>query len=734
MNQLMNQEHEARIDALLKEMTIEEKIGQMNQLSPSIVGGFDLPFEELIEMVTEGRISHEEFGQIMAKAEMDYHEEEIRSGKIGSFLIKDPKKANALQKIAVEESRLGIPLIFGFDVIHGFRTVFPIPLAETCSWDEEIFEKTARIAAREARAQGIHWTFAPMVDIARDARWGRIAESPGEDPYLASQFAKAKVRGFQGKSLSEKESIASCLKHFVGYGGAEAGRDYNTVSIAPNQLFNTYLPPVKAAVDEGAATVMAAFNDINGLPCTINRYLLTDLLKEQYQFHGFVVSDANAIDDCIRHGVAKDLGEASFKACKAGMDMDMNSHAYSGYLAEQVKEGAVSMQELDEAVRRILRVKLSLGLFENPYVDVNLEQDTTSILKESLETALECAVKSIVLLKNDNQVLPLRKNQKIGLIGELANLPAEVLGSWALGGREEDCISIYQGLKNAGFQPVYEKVCGVTSPFRKGELDRVIEEVDVIVAVVGETSSMSGEAASRSDLSLPGEQQMMLEAAVASKKPVVVVLMNGRPLALPWVAEHADAILESWQLGIQMGNAVAKVLLGEYNPSGKLCVTFPNTVGQCPMYYNHPSTGRPGGKSKFSSKFMDAPIEPLYPFGFGLSYTRFAYRDLVVEQKEEELFIEVEVQNEGLYEGTEIVQLYIQDVTASMIRPVKELKGFRKVTLVVGERSKVRLIVKKSDLGFYTNEMDYITEDGLFRIYVGTNSRDTLQAEIQVQF
>jgi beta-glucosidase len=714
-------------------MTLEEKVGQLNQLSPSIVGGFDLPFEELIEMMTEGRITQDEFGKIMAKAEMDYHEEEIRAGKIGSFLMNNPRKANELQKLAVEESRLGIPLIFGFDVIHGFQTIFPIPLAEACSWNEEVFEESAKIAAREARAHNIQWTFAPMVDISRDARWGRIAESPGEDPYLASLFARAKVRGFQGEKLDEGDNVAACLKHYVAYGAAEGGQDYNTVSMANNMLYNGYLPPFQAGIEEGAATVMGAFNDYNGVPCTVNQFLLRDILKQQYGFQGFVVSDANAIDDCVRHGIAADLKEASKLSCNAGMDMDMNSHAYSAYLKDQIEQGEVALEVLNDAVRRILRVKMAFGLFDNPYVSEEKMEMYEELPKEHVAAALDAAKRSIVLLKNE-KVLPLKKDQKVALIGELADASAEVMGTWAIAGREKDCVSIHQGLKNAGVAVTYAKVCGVTSEFNQMELQQVAENADVIVAVVGETASMSGEASSKADISLPGEQQRMMEAALATGRPVVVVLINGRPLTIPWVEEKMPAIVEAWHLGSQMGNAVSEVLFGEYNPSGKLACTFPAMVGQCPRYYNHPNTGRPGAKSKFSSRYLDAPLKPLYPFGYGLSYTSFSYDNLSVEEMGDALQIRVDLINTGTYTGEETVQVYIRDVSASLVRPIKELKAFKKEVLNPGEKVAVQLEVKKDTLGFYDDEMNYRLENGVFEVMVGANSQEYLMSTIEVTF
>lgn len=727
-------EQEQKVEALLKEMTIEEKVGQMHQLSPSIVGGFDVSFEELIEMVTDGRISNEEFGKMMATAERDFHEDDIRAGRVGSYLNNDARKTNELQRIAVEESRLGIPLIIGFDVIHGFRTTFPIPLAETCTWNKDVFEASATIAAREASAHNIHWTFAPMVDIARDARWGRISESAGEDPYLGSVYSREKVRGFQGENPADKERIASTLKHFVAYGAVEAGQDYNTVSMAKSMLHNGYLPPVKAAVEEGAMTVMAAFNDYNGVPCTVNSYLLRDVLKDGYGFNGFVVSDANAIRECVNHGIVEDLKDASQAAAKAGMDMDMNSNAFYQYLADQVESGQVSMEVLDDAVRRILSVKMALGLFEHPYVEEErMDLYDGELLPEHYAVALDAAKRSIVLLKNEN-VLPLKKDAKIALVGELADDGENCLGAWFADGRGSDCVTIKAGLERAGAQVSYGKCCGPESELDTEELLAVTKDADVIVAVVGETNAMSGEAASRSDITLPGRQQELLKEALKTGKPVVAVLMNGRPLALQWEDEHVPAILECWQLGVAMGDAVAAVLLGDYNPSGKLCATFPAVTGQCPRYYNHPNTGRPGGKSKFTSRYLDAPIHPLYPFGYGLSYGTFEYSDLVLRESDDAITAAVKVKNTGAMAGEETVQLYMRDVVASLVRPVKELKNFEKIWLEPGQEATVSLTLQKKDMGFYDDDMKYCLEPGKFILYVGGNSRDCLEQEITITF
>lgn len=736
--QNLTDQQQARVEALLAQMTVEEKVGQLHQLSPSIVGGFDVSFEELIEMLTDGRISQSEFEKVMSTSTRDFHEDDIRAGRVSSYLLDDPDTANRLQKIAVEESRLGIPLLFGLDVIHGFRTVFPIPLAETCSWDTELFEQTARIAAREASSRGVRWTFAPMVDIARDARWGRISESPGEDPYLAGKYAEAKVWGFQGRDGVTQENLAACLKHFVGYGAVEAGRDYNTVSMSRSMLHNGYLPPIKAGVEAGAMTVMAAFNDLNGVPCTVNGYLLRDILKEGYGFDGFVVSDATAVKECVTHGIAANLADASLKSIRAGLDMDMNSGAYYEYLAEQVNSGAVPMEVLDDAVRRVLEVKMALGLFEEPYVTKERAARYETLPQEHLDLALEAAEKSIVLLKNQGPLLPLSRSHKIALVGALADQPTEVLGAWAISGRESDCVSIRAGLEKAGAQVVYAPVCGPADAPDSGEMLRDLEtaaaDADVIVAVVGETTAMSGEASSRSDITLPGKQREMLEMALATGKPVVAVLVNGRPLALQWEDEHIPVLLECWQLGVRMGDAVAAVLLGDCAPTGKLCCTFPAVTGQCPSYYNHPNTGRPGSKSKFTSRYLDAPVKPLYPFGHGLTYTEFRCKDLVIEEKGNTVEASVTIANTGKRPGAETLQLYMRDVTGSLVRPVQELKGFQKVSLEPGGEKTVRFVLPKADMGFYDDDGNYLLEDGEFVLSVGDSSEDVLKESIWLRF
>lgn len=733
MNELTKEQKE-KVKNILSQMTLEEKIGQMNQESVSIVGGFDVSFEELIEMMTDGRISHEEFEKIMGSAEKDYHEDEIRAGGVGSIMVQDPQKANELQRIAVEESRLKIPLLFGLDVIHGFRSVYPIAIAEAGSFEPELFERTARMAAKESRSQGVSWHFAPMIDVARDARWGRVSEGPGEDPYLVTEFAKSKVRGLQNDTSSPKNYVAACLKHYVAYGACESGRDYNTVSMAKSMLYNTYLPPFKEAAKEGAATAMASFNDINGVPSTVNTFALRELLKETYGLPGFVVSDANGIRECVAHGIAEDNYDAGVQAANAGLDMDMGTGIFRDYMKKAVEEGKVSMEVIDEAVERILGVKVWLGLFEHPYITEEDMHQYDTLPKEHIALAREAAEKSVVLLKNEGHLLPLKKDAKISLVGALAEKKEEIIGAWALSWKKEDCVTILDAFEEKGVNYSYYPCCDVEGEINEEELKGAISDGDVIVAVVGENVSMSGEASSRADITLPGKQREMLQRLLESGKPVVAILMNGRPLALKWEQEHIQAIIEGWHLGIQMGPAITGILFGEVNPSGKLAATFPAMTGQCPIYYNHPNTGRPGSKSKFTSRYLDAGFEPLYPFGYGLSYTSYEYSNLAVAENKDSLNITLDVENTGDMAGVETVQLYMRDVTASLVRPIKELKGFQKVTLEKGEKKKIECKLLKENMGFYNDNGEYLLEDGKFQIFAGGNSKDNLMEEIEIHF
>lgn len=731
--------YEKRIDELISKMTIKEKVGQLVQISPSIFGAFGLTFDETIEKLVNGEMSQEEF----AALERNYREDEIRQGILGCMGgVHGAEKSNELQRIAMEESRLGIPILFGLDVIHGYKTIFPIPLAEACSWDVEKIKESARISAKEASAAGLHWTFAPMVDVSRDPRWGRGAEGAGEDPYLGSVIAKARVEGFQGESLDNPESVLACAKHFVGYGAPEGGRDYNTVDMSLQTLHDVYLPPFKAAAEAGVGSFMSAFNDLNGVPCTANKYLLTDVLRGNYGFNGLVVSDANSIPEVVVHGYAEDNKDASKKSLIAGLDMDMSQGTYRNELPELVKEGAITEDILDEAVRRVLRVKFLLGLFDNPYRTDEKKEKETLLCKEHIETAREVSRSSIVLLKNENNTLPLKKNlKKIAVVGPLAENPAEMLGTWAITGDAHDVVTVLSGIKTAvsnETEVMYAEGCKIIGDesldFK--EAVKVANEADVIIAVVGENSDMSGEASSRIDINLPGRQEELLKELRKLKKQLIVILINGRPLSIPWVAENADAIVEAWQLGTQSGNAIADVLFGDYNPSGKLVATFPYSVGQVPIYYNHPMTGRPAGKIKFTSKYIDGPAEPLYPFGFGLSYTTFKYENLSILSSEniigETVVVNVDVTNTGEVAGEEVVQLYVSDVVASRVRPVKELKGFEKVLLQPNECKTISFKLNTTDLGFHDENMNYVVEPGLFKVYVGPSSKEGLEGEFNV--
>ena len=728
---ITKKQHE-KIKFILSQMTIEEKIGQLQQLGPSLVGAFEVSFEELLDMMFDGRISEAEFHKLMSTAKEDLREEEVRAGKIGSFNgLYGAEKINYLQKIALEESRLGIPLLFGADIIHGMRAVYPIPLAESCAFDEKLWEETAEMSAKEAAASGIHWTFAPMIDVARDARWGRISEGAGEDIYLNCVFARAKVKGFQGDNPAEEDKLLACAKHFIAYGAAESGRDYNTTDMSIQKLHEVYLPPFKAAIDAGLASIMPSFNDVNGVPVTVNNYMLQDVLKEECGFDGLLVSDANAIAECVNHGFAENKKEAAKLAIEAGITVDMSSKIYSSYLKELVDEEKLEKSFIDDAVYKVLKLKMEKGLFESPY-QTNTEKEKNTILKaEFREKSKEAALKSMVLLKNEG-ILPLSKNKKIGLVGNLAESKGQMLGAWAINGCDEDCISILEGMKT-NFDYLTYEACIKDNKVNFDMVTKIADESDFIVAVVGETKEMSGEAASRADISLPAEQEGLLRALYKTGKPVVAVLVNGRPLSISWVSEHIPAILEAWHGGIETGNAVAEILLGLYNPSGKLSVTFPQSTGACPCYYNHTSTGRPGGKSKFTSKYLDIPLEPVYCFGHGFSYTTYEYSSLKAEISENQLKASIIVTNTGKMDGEETVQLYIQDVVAKRVRPVRELKAFKKAALEKGESKKVDFTIPVRELGYYDNNMKYIVEEGKFKIYVGGSLKECLETEVELK-
>jgi beta-glucosidase len=709
---------ERKIDSLLSMMTLEEKVGQLVQVSGNFNNG-------------EGR-------NTLTPEQIQM----IRQGRVGSFLnVFGAAATREVQRIAIEESRLKIPLLFGFDVIHGYLTTFPIPLAEASTWDPALIEKAERVAAVEATAAGIHWTFAPMVDIARDPRWGRIAEGAGEDPYLGSCMAAARVRGFQGKDLAAESSLMACAKHFAGYGGAEGGRDYNTVDISERTLREVYLPPFKAAVDAGAGTLMSSFNEISGIPSTANVKLITNTLRGEWGFDGFVVSDWNSVGELINHGVASDPAEAAVLGLKAGVDMDMESYCYQETLATAVRDGRVSESELNEAVRRILQAKFRLGLFDNPYKNCDVNREQQDILTaEHRRIAREVAQRSIVLLKNEGHVLPLRKDLKsVAVIGPLADDTAAPLGPWKQNGRPEDVVSVLSGIKaklSDGTSVLYAKGCELEGSSKPAieEAAEIAKKVDAVIMVVGETADMSGEGASRSSLNLPGDQEELVKVMLTIGKPLVVVLMNGRPLAIPWIAGNVPAIIETWFLGVECGNAVANVLFGDVNPSGKLPVTFPRAVGQLPVYYNHKNTGRPADDhQRNTSRYIDLPSTPLYPFGYGLSYTSFSYSQFqlgsTTMEPGDSVVVSVVVKNTGNCQGEEVVQLYLHDEVGSVTRPVKELKAFQCISLTPGQSRQVSFTLTPEQLKFYDRWMRWSVEPGKFKVYVGPNSAEGLEGE-----
>ncbi len=679
------------VDSLLAAMTLEEKLGQLNLLS---AGGNASPEQTVL----------------------------VRRGLVGGlFNVLGTENTRAVDRVATTESRLKIPLLFGLDVIHGFRTIFPIPLAEAGAFDPELAEATARAAGREAAAAGINWTFAPMVDIARDPRWGRIAEGSGEDPYLASLLAAARVRGFQ-------ESILATAKHFAAYGAAEAGRDYNTADVSQRTLREVYLPPFKAAVDAGAATLMSAFNDIGGVPASGNAWLTDTVLRREWGFRGMVVSDWTSIAELIPHGVAASRAEAGRRALTAGVDMDMESRIYVDSLPALVRANRISLAVVDRAVRRVLRAKARMAQL----------RPVAPNAVEIRALARRAARESIVLLKNEGGLLPLAPAvPAIAVIGPLADNRLDPLGPWHTDGRPEDVVTVLQGIKSrvsSGTQVLYAQGAGIEDTSTAGFADAVAAArgAKVAILVLGERHDMSGEAASRSSLGLPGVQQQLLEAVAATGTPVVLVLMNGRPLILEWAVEHVPAIVEAWFLGVESGNATADVLFGDVDPSGRLPVTFPRALGQIPLYYNHRNTGRPPAAEKYTSKYIDVPVTPRYPFGYGLSYTTFAYRDLKLGAARigprDTLTVSVTVTNTGTREGTEVVQLYVRDEVASVARPVRELKGFRRVTLKPGEARTVELRLAARDLAFYGLDMRPVVEPGTFRVFVGSNSAEGLEA------
>ncbi|MCF8347518.1 MAG: beta-glucosidase BglX [Bacteroidales bacterium] len=724
------------VDSLMNIMTLEEKIGQMNLLSI----GFDVTGPLMNEGV----------------------EEKIKNGLVGGvFNSYTPDAIYKLQKMAVEHTRLHIPLIFGYDVIHGYKTTFPIPLALSCTWDMDLIERSARIAATESSADGVNWTFSPMVDIARDPRWGRVSEGSGEDSYLGSQIATAMVHGYQGNNLADTNTIMACVKHFALYGAGEAGRDYNTVDMSMLRMYNEYLPPYKAAVDAGVGSVMSAFNEINGVPATSNYWLMTELLRKDWGFDGFVVTDYTAVKELIKHGVGANLKEASALAINAGIDMDMVDEGFVTYGVQLVNEKKISEAAINQACRLILQAKYKLGLFSNPYLYVSHQRSQQAILTpENRAAAKEMAANSIVLLKNSGNLLPLKNTGKIALVGPLADNKRELIGSWSAAGDPALAVSVNEGLRNLAPELNIQvaKGCNLltdlvllrqlsgdqaidirTDDQMIAEAVAVTKSSDLCIAVLGEPAGLSGEASSRTDLSLPGRQQELLKALVATGKPVILVLMSGRPLTLEWENDHVPAILEAWHGGLEAGNAVAEVLLGKHNPSGKLTMTFPRNVGQIPLFYNHKNTGRPeepGCDPKYVSRYIDVENSPLYPFGYGLSYSSFEYSNLNTNKtnfvRGDSIKVFVTLTNKGPLDGYEVSQLYVQDLIATLTRPVQELKGFQKVFLRSGESKTLEFVLPLHDLGFYHANSEYYYEPGFFKIMVGGNCVETLETEIQV--
>ena len=728
-------EIERRVEALLKQMTLEEKIGQLNQYSYGTPTG---P------------------GTGRSKVE-----ESIQRGEVGSFLnVVDPALSNRLQRVAMEQSRLKIPLIFGLDVIHGYRTTFPVPLALSATWDANLVERVSRIAAEEATSSGIRWTFSPMVDIARDPRWGRIVEGAGEDPYLGSIMARAYVRGYQGTSLNDPRSLAACAKHYVAYGAAEAGRDYNTVDMSERQLREVYLQPFHAAVDEGVATLMASFNTINGVPASANAFTLTQILRGEWDFRGFVVSDWGSVGELIPHGIANDLATAGRKGFLAGVDMDMESNAYFQHLAAFVKSGQVPPPALDQAVRRILRVKFALGLFDRPYVDE--KNAVTTLPAANVAAAREAAEKSFVLLKNDSSLLPLQKGvRSVALIGPMADSAPDMLGAWSARGDAKDVVTLKAALearsKRDGFRLLYAKGTEIRSTSDAGfaEAAAAAAQADVVLLALGEDASwMTGEAASRAFIDLPGNQQQLLERVAAAGKPTALVLFSGRPLALTSAAARVQAIIEAWSPGVQAGPALERVLFGEAAPVGRLTVTFPRSLGQVPIYHSVLNTGRPpvgldltrpptNGDEKFKSRYVDEQNVPLYPFGFGLTYTTFEYSAPQVDAQQVsvdqlnagrgQLHITTEVKNTGTRAGEEVVQLYIGLRGTSVARPVRQLKGFRRIVIQPGQSQRVEFTIGRDELSIWQRDTKYAVEPAELTIWIAPNAQSGTPVKVRLK-
>jgi beta-glucosidase len=712
------------VNDLISKMTLEEKIGQLTLFTSD----WDVT------------------GPTLRSTYVD----DIKAGKVGNiFNAHTAQYTRDLQKIAVEQTRLKIPLIFGYDVIHGHKTIFPIPLAEACTWDLELIEKSARLSAKEASASGLHWVFNPMVDITRDPRWGRVAEGSGEDTYLGCLIAKAKVRGYQGKDYTDATTLLACVKHYAAYGAGQAGRDYHTVDMSERVLRETYLPPYKAAIDAGCASVMTSFNELDGVPATGSYFLLTKILRDEWKFKGFVVTDYTSINEMVQHGIVTNEKEAGELALNAGVDMDLQGAVYYNYLSKSLLEGRVKISQIDEAVRRILLKKYELGLFDNPYKYSDIEREKQTVFSpEMMNHSLETGRKSIVLLKNEpfqgKKILPLDKNsKKIALIGPLADNQYDMMGTWHAAGDASKVITILKGIQETVSKTTEIKTakgCDFDKMDKEGfaEAIRIAQEAEVVILAVGERENQSGEAASRSELNLPGVQEDLVKEIIKLGKPTVVLLGNGRPLTIQWIADNTPAIIETWHLGTMAGKAIADVLFGNYNPSGKLTMTFPRSVGQIPIFYNMKNTGRPyDASTKYTSKYLDIPNTPLFPFGFGLSYTTFSYSDISLNKKQinftEALEIKVEVKNIGTMAGEETVQLYVRDLVGSVTRPVKELKGFQKVFLQPNESKQITFKLTAQNLSFYTQRMDFKAESGSFKVFVGGNSTDTKEAEFELR-
>jgi beta-glucosidase len=704
-----------KVNALLAEMTLDEKIGQLNQYTS--------------DKDATGPVS-----------KSSNKLEEIKQGRLGSMLnVRGAADTRIVQEAAMR-SRLKIPLLFGLDVIHGYRVTFPIPLAEAASWDLSAMELSARVAAREASASGIHWTFAPMVDITRDPRWGRVMEGAGEDPYLGSLIAKARIKGFQGKGLGNTDAVMACAKHFAAYGAALAGRDYNSVDMSDRLLWEVYLPPFKAALDAGAATFMNSFNDLNGIPATGNSFLQRDILKGKWDYKGFIVSDWGSIGEMTAHGFSANSYEAARLALTAGSDMDMESRSYIGNLAKLVADKKVPVALIDDAVKRILRKKFEMGLFDDPFRFSNADRETKELNSpENHKAAREVAKKSIVLLKNEQQLLPLSKQLKsIAVIGPLAKSNTDMKGFWSVEWENDQLVSLYDGLQNKlgnDTKLIYAKGCGIRDTSRAGfaEAIEAAKQAEIVVVAVGETFDMTGEAKSKANIHIPGVQEELIKALKATGKPVVVLIMAGRPLIFNWTADNAPAILYTWWLGSEAGNAIADVLFGDYNPAGKLPMTFPRAEGQIPVFYSYKSTGRPSmndNDTNYKSAYLDLPNSPRYAFGHGLSYTSFTYTNLKLNKTtikpNEKLTASFTLTNTGTYAGEEVVQLYLQDKFASVVRPVKELQDFQKVSLAPGESKNITFTIDKEKLSFYNQQMKWGVEAGEFNLMIGTASDNIL--------